>query len=331
MTEVALATGPGELAACRAVVAHHSRSFALASALLGATARDHAAALYAWCRAADDAVDAVPAADAPAALAGERAELARAYEGAAHTRAGRALAAVVRVRAIPRAYPDALLDGMAMDVAGTRYRTVDDLLVYAHRVAGVVGLMMCHVLGVRDDRALVPAAHLGIAMQLTNVCRDVGEDWGRGRLYLPDELLARNRLADLADVLADEVAADARTAGPPAATHAGLHATQRDLLALADRYYASAARGYRDLPARAAAAIRTAARVYRAIGGAILRLGPAAVTTRAVVGGGRKALHVGGAVAASLAAAPARLVDVARARRPRVPTTTLELADVPRL
>ena len=81
---------------------------------------------------------------------------------------------------------------MAMDVADTRYRTFDDLFAYCYRVAGVVGLIMCHVMGVRDDRALVPAVHLGIGMQLTNVCRDVAEDWDRGRLYLPEELLARH-------------------------------------------------------------------------------------------------------------------------------------------
>ena len=84
-----------------------------------------------------------------------------------------------------------MLDGFAMDAAGTRYETAEELLVYCHRVAGVVGLMMCHALGVADPAARRHADDLGIAMQLTNVARDVAEDWARGRLYVPAEWLPR--------------------------------------------------------------------------------------------------------------------------------------------
>ncbi|MEZ4403491.1 MAG: phytoene/squalene synthase family protein [Kofleriaceae bacterium] len=323
MTELALApTGRADLIACRQVIARHSRSFALASTLLAPAARDHAAALYAWCRGADDAIDLAAAGAQAAALTAERGELDRIYAGTPSTLAGRAFAAVVRERAIPRAYPAALLDGMAMDVEATRYQTHGQLFAYCYRVASVVGLMMCHVLGVRDDAALAPAAHLGVAMQLTNIVRDVGEDWRLGRLYLPDELLARHGLGGLADQL---------DAPLPSAAHAGLHAAQLDLLALADRYYRSAARGYPALPARASAAIRTAARVYRAIGAQVRRLGPAALTERAVVGGGRKAGHVAASLGAATITAPARALDRLRGRRPRVPSSVLELDDVPRL
>jgi phytoene synthase len=197
VTQALALTGRADLVACRQVIAQHSRSFALASTLLGPVARDHAAAVYAWCRGADDAIDLAPADRVAAALAEERAELERIYSGAPRTLAGRAFAAVVAERRIPRAYPAALLDGMAMDVADTRYDTDEDLFTYCYRVAGVVGLIMCHVLGLSDDRALVPATHLGIAMQLTNICRDVGEDWQRGRLYLPDTVLAAHGLGGL--------------------------------------------------------------------------------------------------------------------------------------
>ena len=112
---------------------------------------------------------------------------------------------------------------------------------------------------------------------------------------------------------------------------ADLHAAQRALLVVADRYYRSAAHGYRALPGRASAAIRTAARVYRAIGARVRRLGPAAITTRAVVGRGRKAGHVAAALTGALGAAPIRLIDRLRGRRPQVPSSVLELADVPRL
>lgn len=308
-------TATDDVVACRTAIAKGSRSFALASTLLTPRARDHAAALYAWCRAADDAIDGVAPAGQGAALADQRAELDRIYGGRPATLAGRAFAAVAQARAIPAAYPRALLDGMAMDVADTRYPTHEALFVYCYRVAGVVGLMMCHVLGVSDDRALVPATHLGVAMQLTNIVRDVGEDWRLGRLYLPDELLARHGLAGLAGELGGPLPAHARP---------GLHAAQRELLVHADRYYRSAADGYRALPRRAGLAIRAAARIYRAIGGQVRRLGPASLERRAVVSGLVKGQHL---AAAALAALP----DLARPRSPRVPSAILELDDVPRL
>ena len=175
-------------AVARSTIAQHSKSFALASRLLDRRTRDQTAIVYTFCRRADDAID---LSSEPAIELGRlRGELDAIYAGRPGDEVLRAFAEISRERAIPRCYPDELLAGMAMDVAGTHYATVDDLHRYAYRVAGVVGLMMCHVFGVRDDAALVPAARLGVAMQLTNICRDVAEDWARGRCYLPDELLA---------------------------------------------------------------------------------------------------------------------------------------------
>ena len=96
-------------------------------------------------------------------------------------------------RQISALLPRGAARGMEMDVEFTRYETMDELLLYCYRVAGTVGLMMCHVMGVADPRALRHAAHLGMAMQLTNICRDVMEDWERRHLYLPDELLGARR------------------------------------------------------------------------------------------------------------------------------------------
>src|SRR5262249_42093297 len=119
-----------------------------------------------------------------------RAELAAVYAGASMpTPETRCFQAVVQECAIPVRYPTGLLDGFEMDVVGTRYDTLGDLERYAYRVAGTVGLMLCHVMGVRDERALPHAAALGIAMQLTNVCRDVAEDWALGRVYVPTAFL----------------------------------------------------------------------------------------------------------------------------------------------
>jgi 15-cis-phytoene synthase len=298
MSSLALApVAPTQLA--RDVIAHHSKSFALASKLLPPVARDEAAVLYAWCRYVDDAVDdcnALPGVPYPIDAAFRQ---------------------VMQRRNIPDAYPRELLAGMAMDLEGTHYATVDDLITYAWRVAGVVGLMMSHVLGVADDDALVPAAHLGIAMQLTNVCRDVAEDWQRGRLYIPDELLgsARGLARELGGTLSSH-------AIPPLAS------AVRELLALADRYYRSADRGIARLPWRAALGVRTARTVYSAIGDRITRADHDVTAGRAVVPHAAKLGHVTAAAMRALAGAPRRAF--AR-QRYAPPTKTLELSDVQRL
>lgn len=330
-------------ASARATLAHHSRTFSLASKLLPSDRRDDAAVLYAYCRRVDDAVDDAPSPEAArAALAALRAELDVLYAAPPSAAASSAaacppsappadpvlarLAAIVAARRLPRLYPEALLDGMAMDVSATRYHTVDDLLAYAYRVAGVVGLMMCHVLGLSDERAVVPAAHLGIAMQLTNICRDVAEDWQRGRLYLPASLLARHGAApDLADRAA---------AGEPLPADAcpALAATTRELLALADRYYRSADRGMRALAFRPAFGIRAARYLYAAIGPRILARGADPRAGRAFVPGWRKLALVGRAALGNLLSLPTRLRRRG-ARQPLFapPTITLELGHAIRL
>jgi phytoene synthase len=280
MTTLALTT-----TAPRDVIAHHSKSFALASKLLPAGARDDAAVLYAWCRRADDAVDGdAPASNVIDVLAEE---LTDAYGQRTRDPLLSAFGRVVRRRGIPRIYPGELLAGMAMDLRGTEYATLDDLIVYAWRVAGVVGLMMTHVLGIDDDDALVPAAHLGIAMQLTNICRDVAEDRARGRVYIP----------------------------------AGM--TTHDLLAVADRYYRSADRGFIALPFRAAIGVASARDIYAAIGPRIDDTG-----ARAYVPRHRKLAGVALATLRTFATLPRRAL---RRRDHHVPYRTLELHHVPRL
>ncbi|HEY5907323.1 MAG TPA: phytoene/squalene synthase family protein, partial [Vicinamibacteria bacterium] len=179
-----------ERALCRQVLALHSKSFALAGTLFPPGARDDAAAVYAWCRRADDAVDLAGPDHASASLARMRGELDKIFGGGSLTDpilVG--FQEVAEARQIPRCYAEELLHGLQMDVEFTRYQTLDELMLYCYRVAGTVGLMMCHVMGVADPRALRHAAHLGMAMQLTNICRDVMEDWDRRHIYLPDELL----------------------------------------------------------------------------------------------------------------------------------------------
>jgi 15-cis-phytoene synthase len=296
----------------RTTIAHHSKSFALASKLLGPRLRDQTSVVYTWCRRADDAVD---EGNDPRALARLHAELDDAYRGDARDPVLAAFGEVARERAIPRAYPGELLAGMAMDADGTHYATHADLITYAWRVAGVVGLMMTHVFGISDDDALVPAAHLGMGMQLTNICRDVAEDWQRGRLYIPDELLAEHGAAGLAGDLGKPLSATAVRS---------LAGAVRSLLALADRYYRSADRGIPALPWRAGIAVRVARDVYAGIGTQIARKDHDVTAGRAVVPRRTKLARVAAAIARSTLAAPARAFGPAA----RVPQRTLELADV---
>jgi 15-cis-phytoene synthase len=277
----------------RGMLARGSKSFALAARVLPTSCRDDVAVLYAYCRRADDWIDDAPAIEQPARLDQLAAELCSIY--ANEPQSDPVLAEFQRVverYAIPEAYPRALLDGFRSDVGAVRIGTLAELLLYAHRVAGVVGLMSCCVFGVREQRALEHANDLGIAMQLTNVCRDVAEDWRRDRVYLPAELLGS-------------------AAGAPL-DRAGQTQVQdalRCLLELAERHYASGDLGLRALPLRVAIAVRAARLVYAAIGGRLAAQGYDVNAGRAVVPTWRKLVLVARAVVSELAhraAAPRR-------------------------
>jgi phytoene synthase len=213
---------------------------------------------------------------------------------------------VMRACRIPRAYPEALLDGMEQDARGARPVHVFDLLQYAYRVASSVGLMMCHVMGIGGWDARRQAAHLGIAMQLTNVCRDVVEDWELGRRYVPDELLARHGGA--------WITGRAPGAAPlPALARVPLADCARDLLELADRFYRSADLGMGALPWRAALGVRTARHVYARIGDVIAARDHDVLAGRAVVSRAGKAAAVARSLGAALVDLPRRLVRPFRA------------------
>ncbi len=175
---------PQDMAACREAIRHGSLSFYAASKLLPASVRDPAMALYAFCRLADDAVDLQDAkADAVLRL---RDRLDLVYAGIPRDApADRAFAAVVDTYDMPRALPEALLEGLAWDAEWRRYQTLSELNAYCARVASAVGVMMAVLMRVRDHNALARACDLGVAMQLTNIARDIAEDAREGRLYLP--------------------------------------------------------------------------------------------------------------------------------------------------
>ena len=177
-------TEPSDMAVCRTLLKGGSRTFHAASLVLPRKVADPAIALYAFCRLADDAVDL--GGNRGAAVERLRERLDRAYRGhPVNFPADRAFADVVARFSIPRELPEALLEGLAWDTEGRRYETLSELYAYAARVAGAVGAMMTLVMGQRAPEIVARACDLGVAMQLTNIARDVGEDARAGRLYLP--------------------------------------------------------------------------------------------------------------------------------------------------
>lgn len=206
----AIAIGKSELARrgwaeCWDILRFHGKTFHLMARLLGAERGDDIAALYAFARTADDAVDVPPPGETPERirerLRGMLLELRRAVADDSTEPRWVALGIAIRRNAIPLQPFDDMIAGLLMDLERVRYRTFGDLELYCYRVAGTVGLMITPVAGYeRGSAALEHAKTLGTAMQLTNILRDVGEDLALGRVYLPDEDLARFGLthADLA-------------------------------------------------------------------------------------------------------------------------------------
>lgn len=287
------APSPADVAACRAAIRDGSKSFHAASLLLPTGLRDASAAIYAFCRLSDDAVD-LHGGDL-SAVARLRGRLDRIYLGAPDGHAAdRALASVVAVHGLPRAALDALLEGLAWDAEGRRYATLSELRAYAARVAGSVGAMMAALLDARTPAMAARACDLGAAMQLTNIARDIGEDARNGRIYLPLEWL------DEAGVDAEAFLADPQ----PTAAVRGL---TRRLLAEADALYTRAEPGVARLPAAARPAIWAARRIYAEIGVEIARNGFDSVTKRAVTSKARKIALIGRALRdATMGAAAAR-------------------------
>jgi len=231
-------------------LARQGRSFHWARTFLSPRHGARATRLYGFCRRLDDlADDAGTASDPRDALDRIRTALAKGNSADGGIADGIRL---FRECSIPPEIPDALLDGLISDLGPVRMQNPEELLRYAYRVAGTVGLMMCGALDVNQPAARPHAIDLGIAMQLTNICRDVTEDARAGRRYLPANLIGE--------------AEPARLISPDEALQVRIRDTVRHLLDLADQFYASGEAGLSYLPLRARFGILVAARVYRAIG-----------------------------------------------------------------
>ncbi|MEO9827531.1 MAG: 15-cis-phytoene synthase [Paracoccaceae bacterium] len=256
-----------DLEHCRAVIKTGSLSFHAASKLLPARVRDPALALYAFCRLADDEVD--EGQEKAHAVLELSARLDAAYAGKPRNAPeDRAFASIIEEFDMPRALPEALLEGLAWDAQERRYATLSGVRSYSARVAAAVGAMMCVLMRVRDANALARACDLGVAMQLTNIARDVGEDSRAGRIYLPLEWLDEAGLTPDALLGSD-------AAGPE------VRRLVRRLLAEARRLYLRSEAGVPALPIGARTGIYAARHIYAGIGGALARSQHDSITKRA--------------------------------------------------
>ena len=189
---------------CEAITARHSKTFYMASGLLPDGKRQAARALYAFCRVTDDIID-TSQDDVARALALE--DWQRTASCPAPPPEAPVAVAWADARAafnIPGAYAQQLITGCARDMVQTRYTTFEELAEYAYGVASTVGLMAMHIIGYAGPQALPYAVKLGVALQITNILRDVGEDWANGRVYLPQQELAAFGLSE-ADLAAGQV------------------------------------------------------------------------------------------------------------------------------
>jgi phytoene synthase len=234
---------------CEAFTAYHSRSFYLASGLLPSAKRRAVRALYAFCRVTDDIVDSGHA-DAASELAAWQARTATASPP--HDDLVALAWVDTRERfGVPQRYAEQLLAGVAQDLHKSRYETFDELAAYSYGVASTVGLMSMHIIGFSSPEAIRYAVKLGVALQMTNILRDVGEDWRRGRVYLPASDLRRYGLS------ADDIAAGQVTSN--------WRRFMRHQIERNRQLYAEAMPGIALLAADGRFAIAAAANLYRAI------------------------------------------------------------------
>ncbi len=266
----------------RAVMKKGSKSFSLAALLFDRATREGAQYLYAWCRTCDDEIDnETDPTRALERLNALRAKTARAFQDLpVDDPAFEAFRSLCRTYSIDEQHAHELLEGMRMDVEGAKIRNDEDLLLYCYRVAGVVGLMMAQVMGVKDDKALRHAVDTGLAMQMSNIARDIKEDFNRQRIYIPENWFQTAQPSFSKPFQPQDFTSHVKR-----------------LLAEAETLYASGEAGLRYLPFRAALAVSAAQTIYREIGRKVLARGDSAWDSRTVVSKPRKIWLLLGAMA----------------------------------
>lgn len=259
---------------CRRIIKEGSKSFYFASLMLPAQMRIAATALYAFCRVSDDIADTPKATLKSIGRLKER--ISKAYAGIPEDHAADyAFSEVVRHYEIPELVPQSMVEGFEWDVTGKHYETLSDVIDYSARVAGTVGVMMSVVMGRRLESTLARACDLGVAMQLINIARDVGDDAHNGRIYLPSEWLHE-----------EGVDPQAFLANPAFSKELG-RVVER-LLDAADEIYMRGMTGITDLPTSCRPGIRSAGMVYAEIGQKVRKNGFNSVDQRAYTTRGRK-------------------------------------------
>ena len=252
---------------CYEAIRKGSHSFYAASKLLPKQVRDPAVVLYAFCRVADDNIDDKNAPQDAIDLLRERLELA--YLGTPKDQpVDRAFASLVDLCKMPRALPDALLEGLEWDSLNLRFETLSDLHSYSARVASAVGVMMCVIMNVRDKDVLARACDLGAAMQLTNIARDIGEDARNGRLYIPLEWMSEEGL-DPTNFLMNPEPSEM------------IKRIVKRLLFEAENLYSRAEAGLSELPLSCRPGIFAARHIYERIGKHIAAANYDSITNRA--------------------------------------------------
>ena len=268
-----------DLQACVNMMRGGSKSFFAASKLLPQRVRAASVALYAFCRVADDLVDEGESTEE--ALQELKQRLDAIYSGRPQPYLeDNALALVVDQYQLPRAMLEALIEGFEWDAHGKTYATIEEVHQYGARVAGSVGAMMCWIMGPRHATALARACELGVAMQLTNIARDVGEDARNGRLYLPHSWMREAGIDP-----------QAWLTRPHFST--ALQSVVERVLEEAERLYIKAHSGIAELPKDCRAAILAARLIYSEIGNQLRREGCDSVNHRAVVSTTRKLALLG--------------------------------------
>jgi phytoene synthase len=277
-------------------IRRHSRSFSFASRLLPAAKRADVERLYAWCRWCDDGVDAAAAPQEALAFVERATEDVRRIAAGTSPVAAESLwlAELVGRHDLPIEAASALLEGMRSDLTPAAGFHEADLWRYCFRVAGAVGVLMCPILGLEDHRHLPHAAALGMGMQLTNIARDVAEDWRRSRCYLPIEWTDGLRPGG----------------GPP--DPGRVRRGVRTILEVADGYYTAGEAGIAALDRDSRLAVRAAARIYHAIGTRIRRRGFEVLDERARVSTLAKLGLFAGALLVPAGGRPRQLDDSAR-------------------
>lgn len=271
-----------ELAEPYAYLGRHSRSFRFAAALLRGADRERVARVYAWCRFTDDLVDSP---SSSVHETGRRLDAWLACSRMAYEGRPCGVPLVDRVmgemaeRGIPFSYAEDLATGVRSDLTFTLFPDLAALRLYSHRVAGVVGCWLTELHGVRDPWMLDRASALGAAMQVTNILRDVGEDWDRGRIYLPLSMLHQHGLSkgDIGAMRLGERPVDG-----------AYRRLMEELMRVADAGYGAGREAMQGLPAQFRRSVAVAAAVYQGIHDVIRRNGYDNVHRRAVTSTGNK-------------------------------------------